>query len=452
MLVSLSSAIEVNCVEKLNKRLSVFKAEENHTIPYRDIVFDIPSHQCFVDQSIALDENETLSISSLIPDHITSIIFAAPSTLPEFPLVIFTTFPNLSDVHLVFTGIEVIDEDDFMNAIMLKKLRLEQNNIKRISKTSFAKAIELESLELPANNIHEIDDYAFSSLKNLTKLVLQQNNLTILREHIFSGAYNLIELFLNDNQIETIEDGALYSESLTRIYLQDNRLKSLSPNLLTGAPLLYGIDLSRNQLMSVQRIFDKCPNLTIIGLNHNQIQALDLIELVNIPSLMVLSLEGNKLKFNSNGSINTETTHHKNLAPTKTHLEYLNLDSNNLSSPTILNELSVFHQLKFLDLDDNKLTKIDDFRKVRTLFPHFIQINMNDNPLSCAWLEDVWPFIELEGIVFRTTEIESDEDSDDIEVNGTLSASNKKKVNGITCNIEESNPTDETTISNETVA
>ncbi|XP_055313686.1 toll-like receptor 3 [Sitodiplosis mosellana] len=431
-LVGLSNGIEVKCVENLNKRISIFKAEENHTNPYQDVVFDIPASQCYIEQPIALDENETLQVTSSNTEQITSITFATPSNLPEFPLVIFTIFPNLNNVHLICTGIEVIEEDDFANATMLTRLRLELNNIKRISKTAFAKASKLNSLELPANGVQQIDDYAFANLQNLTRLDLQQNNLTVLREHIFSGAINLIEIFLNDNQIQIIEDGAFYFEKLSRIYLQDNQLKSLSPDLLTGTPLLYGIDLSRNQLASVQGVFDKCPNLTIIGLNHNQIESLNLIELANMPSLMVLSLESNKLTFNANNS----ETERRSLVPSKTHLEYLNLDSNNLTSPAILMELSVFHRLKFLDLDDNKFTKIDDFREIRTLFPHFIQINMNNNPFNCAWLEDAFPFIELEGIIFKTVEIESDEVNNS-EENKRFSAGNQKKVNGTLCNIEE---------------
>lgn len=286
-------------------------------------------------------------------------------------------------------------------------------------------------------------------MKNLTRLDLQQNNLTVIREHIFSGAYNLVEIFLNDNQILLIEDGAFYFEKLSRIYLQDNHLKSLSTNLLTGTPVLYGIDISRNQLTSVQGVFDKCLNLTIIGLNHNQIESLDLIELANIPSLMVLSLEGNKLKFNTD----YDETDRKRLMPSKTRLEYLNLDSNNLSSSKILMELNVFHRLKFIDLDDNKLTKIDGFKKIRAVFPYFIQINLNNNPLNCAWLEDIFPFIESEGIIFKTIEIESDEDSNS-EENLKFSAGNKKKVNGILCNIEDfsiASSSDENTSSDETV-
>lgn len=429
--ISTIESMEVKCVDKLNKRLSIFKAEDNHTNPYRDVAFTIPDHHCFIDETIVLDDNEPFRILSSNSEQITSITFAAPSTLPKFPLIIFAIFSNLMDVHLVFSGIEVIEEDDFTNATSLKRLRLEKNNIERISKTSFAKPIKIESLELPANGISIIDDYAFANLNNLTKLDLQQNNLTVIREHIFSGANNLMEIFLNDNQIEIIEDGAFYFEKLSRIYLQDNQLKTLSTNLLTGTPLLYGIDLSNNQLASIQGIFDKCRNLTIIGLNHNQIESLDLIELANIPSLQILSLEGNKITFHVN------ETARKNLIPSKTHLEYLNLDSNNLSMSNIFDQLSVFHRLKFLDLDDNKLTRIDNFKEIRLLFPHFIQINMNNNPLNCAFLEDAWPFIETEGIIFKTIEIESDEDDDDSEENNKFSAGNQKIVNGITCNIED---------------
>lgn len=439
LLSCLSKGIEVKCVDKLSKRISIFKAEENHTNPYQEVAFDVPPHQCYVEQVILLEENETLAIFSSNPENITSVVFAAPSHHPNFPSMIFETFPNLNDVHLIHFGIEVIEEDDFTNASMLTRLWLELNNIKRISKTAFTNALKLGSLELPANRIQEIDDFAFANLKNLTRLDLKQNNLTVLREHIFSGAYNLVEIFLNDNQILEIESGAFYFEKLSRIHLQDNQLELLDKNLLIGAPFLYGIDLSRNQLVSVQGVFDKCPNLTIIGLDHNQIESLDIIELANIPSLMVLSLEGNRIKFSSN---DIETDQRGLLS---SHLEYLNLDSNNLSSPAILKKLNVFHRLKFLDLDDNRIAKIDDFKEIRMIFPHFVQININNNPLNCAWLEAALPFIEREGIIFKTIEIESDEDKSSSEENKKFSVVNQKNVNGILCNIENAS-SDETVI------
>lgn len=435
-----SDAIQVNCVDKLIKRVSIFEATENITNLYKDVIFDIPDHECFIDDAITTDKNDPLKIIAPNNDRITSIKFAKPSNASKFPSIIFETFPKLSDVHLISTGLDVLVEDDFGRAAALKRLRIELNSIKRISDKVFAQPNRLEILELPANQIHAIDNYAFSKLKKLMKLDLQQNNLTMLHERTFDGAVNLMEIYLNDNQIESIDDGTLYLPKLRQILLRDNRLKTLSVNLLTGTPALYGIDLSGNQLESIQNVFNKCANLTIIGLNHNQIKTIDLLEVADMAALRVLSLEGNQLQFGANHTANKhqrqqQQRRRNSRIPFKTQLEYLNLDSNNLSSAAILSELNVFRRLKFLDLDDNRLTRIENFTEIRTVFPHFIQINMNENPLSCAWLENAWPFIERAGIIFQTLEVDSDSDEDAIA--NKFAGSNRKKVNGITCNIED---------------
>lgn len=389
-----------------------------------------------------LDENETLSIVEPQRDvPITKITFAKPSMLPEFPLVIFETFPNLTSVHLIALGCEVLDEDDFAGADALESLRMELNNIETISRTSFARPIGLRNLMLPANRIRIIEDYAFEKLDDLDQLDLQQNNLTSLSENIFTGAHNLRKIYLNDNQIESIEDGVFYMKRLTEIFLQDNHLKKLSTELLTGTSALYGIELSHNQLTSIQHIFDKCPNLTVIGLNHNRIETIDLIELANLPALRILALDGNRIRFNHATNVRTNR-----LVVKKTRLEYLNLDSNNLSSANILQQLQIFRRLKFLDLDDNQFTRLDGLKEIRKWFPHFIQINVNNNKFGCAWLDDVWPSISKQNIVFKTTEIEDDEvANDDIGYVGgffglhspTTTSPVQKQLFGIPCYDDE---------------
>lgn len=436
----------MSCVDHFTKRLSIFKSEENHTNPYHDLTFDIPDNECFIDESITLDENDTLSIIEPQRDiPITKITFAKPSMLPEFPLIIFQTFPNLTSVHLIATGCEIIDENDFLDADALETLRMELNNIEIISRTSFVRPIHLQQLMLPANRIRKIEDYAFEKLDDLQLLNLQQNNLTTLSENIFTGAHSLRRIYLNDNQIESIDDGAFYMKRLTEIFLQDNRLKTLPAELLTGTQALYGIELSRNQLTSVQNVFDKCPNLTVIGLNHNRIGTIDLIEFANMPALRILSLVGNRIQLNStDGMANAKTKMPNNrVLAGKTRLEYLNIDSNNLSSATILYELQVFDRLKFLDLDDNKFTEINGLKEIRTLFPHFIQINVNGNKFNCAWLEDVWPSIVSQNVLFKTTEIEDDDfPSDDGFAGGFFGVRSAttpnpvkkpKQVNGVPC-------------------
>lgn len=416
---SICHGLEVNCIKTLNKRVYNFKFNEEHVTPYTDISFKIPDNECYIDERIALEENDTLVIVPPSTERlITTITFSRPSTLPAFPTTIFQTFPNVSQVKLISTGIEVLEENDFLNAAKLNNLHLELNYIRLISKTSFANAISLEALTLPANRIQIVENFSFETLKNLTKLDLQQNNLTNLTDNLLAGADNLREIYLNDNQIDTIADGALYSESLERIYLQDNRLKVLSMDLLTGTSSLYGIDLSGNQLGSVQGIFNKCSNLTVIGLKRNILETIDLMELASLPSLMMLSLESNHLKFNES-NIQFESTDpnamakHKKWLSSKTHLEYLNLDSNNLSSTQILHQLSIFKRLKCLDLDDNQFKQIDDLNIVRSIFPYFIQLNVNNNSLSCSWLEGVVPVIRKQGIILNTVEIDDDDDDDD---------------------------------------
>lgn len=428
--------LEVNCIKTLNKR--VYTLTEEPVSPYMDISFSIPDNECFIDEWIALEENDTLVIVPPSPDRlITTITFSRPSTLPAFPITIFQTFPNVSQVKLISTGIEVLEENDFINAVALKNLHLQLNYIRLISKTSFAYAISLEELTLSGNRIQVVENFSFETLKNLIKLDLQQNNLTNLTANLLAGADNLREIYLNDNQIDTIADGALYAESLERIYLQDNRLKVLSMDLLTGTPALYGIDLSGNQLVSVEGIFNKCSNLTVIGLKRNILETIDLMEFASLPSLMMLSLESNHLKFNeshiqSESTISNSMAAHNKWMSSKTHLEYLNLDSNNLSATQILHQLSIFKRLKFLDLDDNQFKQIDDLNIVRNIFPNFIQLNVNNNSLSCLWLMDVVPVVRKQGIILNTVEIDDDDDYDDSDKSNEQNF-HQKEVFNIPC-------------------
>lgn len=422
---SVVTCFEATCSETLTKRLSIFKADENHTDPYRDVTFDIPDHECFVDESITLDENETLSIA--IPTRnteITFIVFAVPSMLPEFPLVIFNAFPKLTDVHIIHAGIEVLVEQDFLNATDLRRLRLEQNNIEIISKTALAKPIELEVLTLPGNRIRKIEDFAFAMLDRMYKLELQQNNLTYLREHIFSGADELREIHLNSNQIETIEDGVFYLKKLETIFLHDNHLVTLSPDLLTGTKSLRSIDVSGNQLQTIRSLFDKCENLTTVGANRNQIDSIDLNELASIPSLKFLSLSDNLVQF-----VEAERKNKTKKMLPNTQLEYLNLESNDLFSSEILDQLSIFYQLKILILDSNEFKIINNLNDVRSIFPKLIEVHLSNNSLSCQWLDELKPGVDEQDAIVRTNDAEAD------DANRFLVK--RKQIDGVACTVDE---------------
>lgn len=434
--VKMCVGLEVSCTETLTKRLSIFKADENHTELYRDVTFKITENECFVDEAIVLEENETLTIAK--PKRnvlVTSIVFTTPSTLPKFPSVIFETFPNLTDVHLVFTGIEMLEESDFVNATELKRLRLEQNNIETISETALAKANNLVKLSLPGNHIKKIEDHAFFMLDKMVRLELQQNNLTHLREHVFTGADALREIHLNDNQIEAIEDGAFYLKNLQFIYLQDNRLVTLSHDLLTGTPSLVGIDLSGNSLASIYHVFDKSRNLTTIGLDRNKIETIDVNELANIPSLRILTLASNQIHL-------LDVDHKNNVSKIlpKTNLEYLNLESNSLFSSNIFEQLGIFYRLKFLDLDNNQFKMIENLNNIRKVFPRLIQLSLTNNSLYCQWLDDLTPNVREQNVIIQSIYDNSDESN-------KLSSDKQRLVDGLPCTEDKS--IEETTMDEE---
>lgn len=403
--------LNVSCLGKLEKTIPLFPAIEDPNEPpppaAHVINISLPLNHCYIDVAIDLQENETLTILNPSNNDITSLTLAARSTLPEFPIEIFDTFPNLTEVKLIYSGIELLEEDDFINATNLQRLHLEGNNIHSIGRAAFTKLTNLTVLALPTNQITKIEDFAFADLKHLVRLNLEQNNLTRLQENIFSGLTNLLELFLNDNQIETIEDGALYLEKLEEVYLQGNHFKTLSPDLVTGTPALLSIVLSRNQLTSIGETFSKSPRLFFLDLNDNQIQTIDWVEIASIRSLRILSLQNNTLKMEPLApEIEDDAHYQKKLANAmeRSQLQYLSLSDNKLYRSDVLKQLTPLRMLRYLNLDNNPYIIIDNVKIIRDTFPDLVQISMLNATLSCEWLENIAPFIKKSKVTFVTAE------------------------------------------------
>lgn len=403
--------LNVSCLEKLERTIPLFPAIEDPNEPPPPAVhvinISLPINHCYIDETIDLQENETLTILNPSKNVITSLTLAARSTLPEFPIEIFDTFPNLTEVELIYSGIELLEEDDFINATNLQRLHLEGNNIHTIGRAAFTKLTNLSILALPTNQLTKIEDFAFADLKHLVRLNLEQNNLTGLQQNTFSGLTNLLELFLNDNQIATIEDGALYLEKLEELYLQGNKFKTLSPDLVTGTPALLSIVLSRNQLTSIGETFSKSPRLFFIDLNDNQIQTVDWLEIASIRSLRILSLQNNMLKMEPLApEIEDDAGYQKKLADARqtSQLQYLTLSDNELYRSDVLKQLTPLRMLRYLNLDNNPFIIIDYVKTIRDTFPNLVQISLLNATLSCEWLENIAPFIKKSKVTFVTAE------------------------------------------------
>lgn len=398
---------QVSCLEKVERKLKLHiddpKIPTSPAPPTYDINISIDKNECYIDDAIELEHNEKISIANP-SNEITSILFAHRSVLPDFPEEIFNTFPNLLKVQMIFSGIEVLEEDDFLNATNLEYLRLERNNIGIISRTAFSNPINLKTLMLIGNNIGKIEDYSFTKLKLLNELHLQMNNLETLTANTFSGADNISILYLNHNKIVNIEDGALYLIDLKELYLQSNRLKNLSPDLLTGAQTLERIDLSGNELTTIGETFSKCLNLSSLNLDDNQIQKIDWFEIANCPSLRLLSLKNNNVKIEPDEDDNELEIDQVKLndAHRKSNLEYLNLSDNKLFRLDFLKHLQALKNLRYLNLANNELIGIDDLNEIKKWYPHFIQMDLYNVPLECGWLEKSLDTIHALDIHFKT--------------------------------------------------
>lgn len=405
-----ANGLEVLCSEKVEKVISLFTAIESPHEPPPPLThvinITLPTSHCYIDATIDLYENETLTFVNPSDSTITSLTLAGRSTLPEFPYEIFDAFPNLTDVQLIYSGIELLEEDDFINATNLRRLHLEGNNIHKIGRAAFQTLTNLTILSLPTNQISKIEDFTFADLKQLVQLHLEQNLLTVLQENVFNGASNLFELFLNDNQITTIEDGALYLENLQNLHLQGNNLRTLSPDLVTGAPALRAIVVSRNQLTSIGETFTKSPRLFFIDAVDNQIQTINWIEMASIRSLRILSLRNNTLKMDPvTSEVEDDAGYQKKLisAQRRTQLQYLTLSDNKLYRSDVLKQLTPLRMLRYLNLDNNPFIIVDNVKSIRDNYPELVQISLLNATLSCEWLEKIVPFIKKSKVEFVTS-------------------------------------------------
>lgn len=293
------------------------------------------------------------------PDDSTTLNFVSGSRIPSnifkaFPNTgRFTMFPNVTDLY----------SEDFIGAINLIELRLEKNKIKVIRADVFTtgKSVvengetvfplhKLIELHLQQNEISTIEDNSFYDLINLKIIDLSQNQLKVINRLTLAGLPALEELNLRKNQIESIADGALNFPHLDTLNLSRNKLKRLSDDIFQQLPVVGWIYLSNNELEHIGQSLYKLPEVKRIRLNHNCIEDLDLAAFAKMSKLNVLSVQSNGFMFGT------------------TEIGYENAWNSTLT---------------YLEIDYNKLSYVNDLRKLR-IFPHLETLALNGN-----WFSDL---------------------------------------------------------------
>ena len=113
-------------------------------------------------------------------------------------------FGSLRVLNLAQNSIDRIDDDTFVNNIVLEELNLERNSMKKL--TPFVSTLEkLTVLNLKDNQIASIDDNTFYNMKALRVLDLTRNQIHTLNEKTFVGLQSLRELILSYNPLRKLD-------------------------------------------------------------------------------------------------------------------------------------------------------------------------------------------------------------------------------------------------------
>ena len=230
-----------------------------------------------------------------------------------------------------------------------------------------------------------------------TILDLSDNDLIILRQNDFVTLPNLIQLNLKNNRINTIEDGSfnglsalkwldMSSNALERIpdlsglvslkvviFRGNMRLQVVNTTRLAGLKKLGTLILSHTGLKHIDPL-PRLPKLTGIYLAGNAFSQISPDLLQRCVGLTTISLAENKLD------------HLPHFGHLERQIQRLFLKSNRIYH---FPDLSSFHDLKMLDMEDNFITSVSH----RFMPPMMTgSVLLTGNPISCipelCWLAD----------------------------------------------------------------
>lgn len=303
-----------------------------------------------------------------------------PLDLKTIPDVIFVTYPNLKTLNMEEAGIESLPDHHFAKSKGLTSLMLNSNKIRLIPSQAFEGCPDIIYIEVMNNVIEIIEDNAFRGLESLVLLDLSSNKIKQIGASAITGAIHLKYLNLNDNQIGVIENGALNFSGLEGVSLRRNVLTSLPVDLCRASPKLRYMHLSVNRLSAVGLEFDLCQKLKILYLDNNLIESVNFTSLANLENLNHLQLGYNQIKLPS-------TPPALVVDETKSVLETLPMEYNQMTDPDLFKHISGFRNIERISLRGNELTSFTDAKEIAELLPKLRTITLDTNTKMAEWVE-----------------------------------------------------------------
>ncbi|XP_076047862.1 uncharacterized protein LOC143029194 [Oratosquilla oratoria] len=185
----------------------------------------------------------------------------------------------------------------------------------------FKRFRHLEEINIVGSGVPALGAHSFWGLRKLRSLNLTQNALSALMDTNFKGAVSLRHLDLSHNQIESIPSAVFrHVVHLRTLDLSDNRVPELVPRIFFGLTRLERLNLSHNPLGDLQpERFSDVPNVHHLSCANCGLLSISSTLLQSLHQLRNLDLRDNRL---------TAVPPHLSLLPT---LEVLRLDGNHIS-------------------------------------------------------------------------------------------------------------------------
>ncbi|XP_063706468.1 probable serine/threonine-protein kinase DDB_G0278509 [Culicoides brevitarsis] len=321
---------------------------------------------------------DTSTRNIVIFSHDTSIItfihvYEVP--LVAMPVSVFEQYTNLAILQLENCSIR--DLDGITNATKLKKLYVNNNNLRQIGEGQLHGAPHLRLLEATHNKIEIVDEKAFSNNENLYWLDLSYNRIGGLPWAVFQYLKAIVTINLSHNMIEELGLVCSGIETLSTLDLSYNRIKKIRASTFERTTNLEAIHLGNNEIEMIEHnAFDQCSKLKSLDLSNNRLQSLHF----DIPSSQFSSL---LVQNNLIGELAC-TTRQQNLSNLKLHAQ-----NNQISTLFVQDGIPITD----CNLDTNRLKSLSTLTKVYTL----TSLRLSNNDLSES--TDLPSFTNLENLV-----------------------------------------------------
>ncbi|ELU08135.1 hypothetical protein CAPTEDRAFT_71429, partial [Capitella teleta] len=208
----------------------------------------------------------------------------------------------------------------------------------------------LEEVYINNNEIKNISRMDIANLTRLFKIELSGNQISSIETSCFKGT-TLRWISLNNNKLTDFPDFSEVKDTIEEVYINNNEIKNISRMDIANLTRLFKIDLSHNQISSIETSCFKGTTLRWISLNNNK--------LTDFPDFSKVRDTIEEVYINNNEIKNISRMDIANL----TSLFKIDLSYNQISSI----ETSCFKGtiLRWISLNNNKLTDFPDFSKVK---------------------------------------------------------------------------------------